>query len=1371
MSSVNLLVKGNLLITGSQLINSTYNKNITLWGTWTDNVANGFAPGKGTVSFEGTSMQTIVTPNPEHFFNFRINNPAGVTLSGTAEVSKMLYLVSGRINTSDANLLTLTNSSATAVIGGSDASFVDGPLSKLIMSGQSFSFPVGNFNVAAAKPSRFGWVKLSNVSATNYWKARYVNADPNPTYNRSSRLSPITSVSDNEYWQVTRPSANTANVTLRWDAASAILAVPMTRVVEWVTPTNRWEEKGSAASGNIAAGTVSTTTPVSTDNYVFTLGVSGVTARITQVSPATICNNGEIVSVTVVLTGTPNWTLKYQAGTQTFTQSGIGSGTYNIQLTGLDLGGPGTRNIQLLSVSDITGTGIVDASVYPVVVKSTFVPDIQGNFTVGAGEIRNYLTTTNTGSTYSWSWQGTNGGTIAAPTASSTNVTITTPGAFPAVYQLKVVETSSNGCTAQDVQSITVVNAPSPVITPEDANQCLNNVVTYSTPSITGHSYLWTIVGGTPATGTGNSITVTWNTIGSGSISVVENNSGITGTDVVNVVVDPMPNAALVVSTPATVCYNSPAIITVNASQTGISYQLREGAIPVGSPVAGTGGNIGLTSLPLTTSTTFNVLAYNNGCSTQLTQTVTIGISDPAAPGGAATQSFCAINNPTVASLVATGTSIQWYAAATDGTALAPADALVTGTTYYASQTVSGCESRSRFAVSVTITDPTAPTGNAMQDFCAINNPTVANLTATGTAIKWYTVATGGSALATTTALATGTYYASQTTGGCESTNRLAVAVEVLPVPATSVISGSTSLLCRSSGVVYSVVLTAGSSYEWTVPAGAAIVGGTTGPENNQITVNFGNQSGIVSVTETNAGGCSGEPVELAVTLLGCELEALFTASETIVCIGEEVTFTDQSKGTSAGTAYSWDFGSGATPSSATLSGPHLVTYSTAGLKTVRLIITEGLSDTLTLTDYISVQEAPVLNLENAERCGPGTVEMIATVNGANQVDFSLDGGVSVAWTDNVSPFTYNVDVAESQTVNVWGRAINNVTGCEGSWEQAFAVSNPTPATEKIAASHAAVSVPGYVDVVCAGQQNTLYYVNGESVAMYNWRIPELGISVDNATQLEVDWDVAGGDYVVLLQKYSDKGCPGNVRDTLVLVSQPLPDLGADITSCDGETHEFKLTEDYTAYEWNDFSSGPALTVTETGKVYVKVWDEYGCNGSDTAMFVLGERPVVDLGPDTVLCGDVSYVLDAGEFATYQWSTGEIINPITLHEGAGKVSVTVTNAAGCEASDEIEILPCNPASLLGTIPNTFTPNDDQIHDAWEIKKIYLFPNAVIQVFDRWGRLVFKSNGGYANNWYGTDSSGNKLPIETYYYIIDLRADNFPPITGNVTIIR
>ncbi len=89
------------------------------------------------------------------------------------------------------------------------------------------------------------------------------------------------------------------------------------------------------------------------------------------------------------------------------------------------------------------------------------------------------------------------------------------------------------------------------------------------------------------------------------------------------------------------------------------------------------------------------------------------------------------------------------------------------------------CESALRFAVAVTVNDPAAPTGSATQDFCAIDNPTVANLTATGSAIKWYNAASGGTALVTTTALATETYYASQTIGSCESALRFAVAVTV----------------------------------------------------------------------------------------------------------------------------------------------------------------------------------------------------------------------------------------------------------------------------------------------------------------------------------------------------------------------------------------------------------------------------------------------------------------------------------------------------------------------------------------------------------------------------------------------------------------
>src|SRR5438552_14624409 len=94
---------------------------------------------------------------------------------------------------------------------------------------------------------------------------------------------------------------------------------------------------------------------------------------------------------------------------------------------------------------------------------------------------------------------------------------------------------------------------------------------------------------------------------------------------------------------------------------------------------------------------------------------------------GAATQTFCSSSNPTIANLVATGSNIQWYDAATAGNLLAGTTALVNGTHYFASQTTTGCES-ARLDVTVVVnTTPLAPTGDATQTFCSSSNPTIAN--------------------------------------------------------------------------------------------------------------------------------------------------------------------------------------------------------------------------------------------------------------------------------------------------------------------------------------------------------------------------------------------------------------------------------------------------------------------------------------------------------------------------------------------------------------------------------------------------------------------------------------------------------------------
>ncbi|RAR46244.1 virginiamycin B lyase family protein, partial [Flavobacterium lacus] len=135
---------------------------------------------------------------------------------------------------------------------------------------------------------------------------------------------------------------------------------------------------------------------------------------------------------------------------------------------------------------------------------------------------------------------------------------------------------------------------------------------------------------------------------------------------------------------------------------------------------------------------------------------VNVTVNNTEAPTASA-QSFS--TSGTVSDLVAIGTALQWYAASTGGTALPTTTALETGT-YYVSQTIAGCESL-RTAVAVTVNVTTAPIASA-QTFCT--SGTVADLVATGTDLQWYTSLTGGTAIPTTTALATGTYYVEQST-------------------------------------------------------------------------------------------------------------------------------------------------------------------------------------------------------------------------------------------------------------------------------------------------------------------------------------------------------------------------------------------------------------------------------------------------------------------------------------------------------------------------------------------------------------------------------------------------------------------------------
>lgn len=144
------------------------------------------------------------------------------------------------------------------------------------------------------------------------------------------------------------------------------------------------------------------------------------------------------------------------------------------------------------------------------------------------------------------------------------------------------------------------------------------------------------------------------------------------------------------------------------------------------------------------------------------------------------TQQFCIQDNATIAAIPITGQNITWYDAASNGTVLPASTVLQDGVTYYASQTINGCESET-IPVTVTIQNTVAPTGNNNQSFCSTANATLNEIVVTGTAITWYDSLHGNVILSNNTPLADGTtYYATQTVNGCESTSRLAVTVSLI---------------------------------------------------------------------------------------------------------------------------------------------------------------------------------------------------------------------------------------------------------------------------------------------------------------------------------------------------------------------------------------------------------------------------------------------------------------------------------------------------------------------------------------------------------------------------------------------------------------
>jgi len=219
-------------------------------------------------------------------------------------------------------------------------------------------------------------------------------------------------------------------------------------------------------------------------------------------------------------------------------------------------------------------------------------------------------------------------------------------------------------------------------------------------------------------------------------------------------------------------------------------------------------------------------------------------------------------------------------------------------------------------------------------------------------------------------------------------------------------------------------------------------------------------------------------------------------------------------------------------------------------------------------------------------------------------------------------------------------------------------------------------------------------------------------------------------------------------------------------------------------YRWSDVNNkslgaSNILTNLAAGTYILHVTDN-GC-GSVDITYTVTEQAFTPSAPsvsNVQLCSSGNSLLSVNNPSTnttYRlYATESSTEPLDEQKGGrftinipGNTSYYISEIDGtCESSRaEIDVT----VGVSSTdVANAFTPNGDGINDYWQIKNINNYTNATIQVFNRYGQLLFESKG-YAKPFDGT-YKGQKLPAGVYYYIINLNA-KCNLLSGSLTLIR
>ena len=322
--------------------------------------------------------------------------------------------------------------------------------------------------------------------------------------------------------------------------------------------------------------------------------------------------------------------------------------------------------------------------------------------------------------------------------------------------------------------------------------------------------------------------------------------------------------------------------------------------------------------------------------------------------------------------------------------------------------------------------------------------------------------------------------------------------------------------------------------------------------------------------------------------------------------------------------------------------------------------------------------------------------------------------------------------------------------------------------------------------VVCTGRDETLLIApyGFKEYTWYNNNFSSV-LGRDNTLHLK-PLPAAGTRFALEIIPYPGSGCKDTLYTTMRTAPVPFVFTVTDTTgACLPNTVDISsnqvITGTSTGLNYLFFRDSNLVEyaptpkqVAENGTYYIKATNEPGCLDVKPVVVLMDTTPVftvnepdpeyypktVDITKPVLINGDIRGL------TWYYWkdatTTMAIPNPKTIGSG-GVYYIEARSRFGCSAIKPVQVL-----IQVASPPNIFSPNGDGINDLWEIPSLSSYQQCRVDVYDRSGRMVFRSTG-YDKPWDGT-INGKPLPVGTYYYIVKV-SDKLVSLSGSVTILR